>query len=73
MGARLRPSLRHAQGAGRQVLGQGRDVLFDIDWQGAQQLFQQAGGDVVRVFILPPSLTELRTPAASTARPTAEE
>jgi guanylate kinase len=37
----------------------GRDVLFDIDWQGAQQLYQQEGGDVVRVFILPPSLTEL--------------
>ncbi|AHE57082.1 guanylate kinase [Sphingomonas sanxanigenens] len=42
------------------ALEQGRDVLFDIDWQGAQQLFQQAGGDVVRVFILPPGLDELR-------------
>jgi guanylate kinase len=42
-----------------QLLDQGRDVLFDIDWQGAQQLFQQAGGDVVRVFILPPSVEEL--------------
>lgn len=41
------------------VLAQGRDVLFDIDWQGAQQLFQQAGGDVVRAFIFPPSLEEL--------------
>jgi guanylate kinase len=41
------------------MLGDGRDVLFDIDWQGAQQLFQQAGGDVVRVFILPPSVEEL--------------
>jgi guanylate kinase len=41
------------------ILAAGRDVLFDIDWQGAQQLFQLAGGDVVRVFILPPSLTEL--------------
>lgn len=40
-------------------LAAGQDVLFDIDWQGAQQLFQQAGGDVVRVFILPPSMTEL--------------
>ena len=38
------------------ILASGRDVLFDIDWQGAQQLFQLAGGDVVRVFILPPSL-----------------
>jgi guanylate kinase len=41
------------------MLAEGRDVLFDIDWQGAQQLFQQAGGDVVRVFILPPSMEEL--------------
>jgi len=41
------------------MLDQGRDVLFDIDWQGAQQLFQVAGGDVVRVFILPPSMEEL--------------
>lgn len=41
------------------VLAQGRDVLFDIDWQGAQQLHQLAGGDVVRVFILPPSMEEL--------------
>ncbi|RYY22181.1 MAG: guanylate kinase [Sphingomonadales bacterium] len=42
------------------ILASGRDVLFDIDWQGAQQLFQLAGGDVVRVFILPPSLKILR-------------
>ena len=41
------------------ILASGRDVLFDIDWQGAQQLFQLAGGDVVRVFVLPPSFTEL--------------
>jgi guanylate kinase len=40
------------------MLERGRDVLFDIDWQGAQQLYQQAG-DVVRVFILPPSMDEL--------------
>ena len=43
------------------VLEQGRDILFDIDWQGAQQLHQLAGGDIVRVFILPPSMAELRT------------
>lgn len=42
------------------MLAAGKDVLFDIDWQGAQQLFQIAGGDVVRVFILPPSMVELR-------------
>ena len=41
------------------MLGAGKDVLFDIDWQGAQQLHQIAGGDVVRVFILPPSMEEL--------------
>ncbi|WP_419826355.1 guanylate kinase [Sphingomonas sp.] len=41
------------------MLADGRDVLFDIDWQGAQQLYQQAAGDVVRVFILPPSMAEL--------------
>ncbi len=42
------------------MLGEGQDILFDIDWQGAQQLHQLAGGDVVRVFILPPSMPELR-------------
>ncbi|WP_326525225.1 guanylate kinase [Sphingomonas sp.] len=42
------------------MLGDGTDILFDIDWQGAQQLHQLAGGDVVRVFILPPSMPELR-------------
>ena len=38
----------------------GEDFLFDIDWQGTQQLFQKDQQDVVRVFILPPSLEELR-------------
>jgi len=42
-----------------EMLAAGKDVLFDIDWQGAQQLFQIAGGDVVRVFIFPPSMEEL--------------
>jgi guanylate kinase len=42
------------------TLSEGGDILFDIDWQGAQQLHQLAGGDVVRVFILPPSMEELR-------------
>ncbi len=37
-------------------LSEGKDVLFDIDWQGAQQLYRTAGADVVRIFILPPSL-----------------
>ena len=41
-------------------LKEGRDFLFDIDWQGTQQLYQKAETDVVRVFLLPPSLDELR-------------
>ncbi len=41
------------------TLRQGKDVLFDIDWQGAQQLDEVAGEDVVKVFILPPSREEL--------------
>jgi guanylate kinase len=41
------------------ILAEGRDVLFDIDWQGAQQLAQKAKDDLVRVFILPPSRDEL--------------
>lgn len=41
------------------VLRSGKDVLFDIDWQGAQQLDEVAGEDVVKVFILPPSRGEL--------------
>ena len=43
----------------KQGLREGQDFLFDIDWQGTQQLYQRAEGDVVRVFILPPSLEEL--------------
>ena len=42
------------------VLAQGRDMLFDIDWQGAQQLREALGADVVSIFILPPSMRELR-------------
>ena len=41
------------------ALAQGRDMLFDIDWQGTQQLKQQARDDVVTVFVLPPSKAEL--------------
>jgi guanylate kinase len=54
------------------ILARGRDVLFDIDWQGAQQLYQQAGGDVVRVFILPPSMEELHRRLAGRATDSAE-
>jgi guanylate kinase len=41
------------------ALKAGRDVLFDIDWQGTQQLHAAMGEDLVRVFILPPSMAEL--------------
>ena len=41
------------------ALSAGQDVLFDIDWQGTQQLRQKARVDVVRVFILPPSAADL--------------
>ena len=42
-----------------EALTLGRDVLFDIDWQGTQQIAGQAPQDLVRVFILPPSIAEL--------------
>jgi guanylate kinase len=41
------------------ALSAGRDALFDIDWQGAQQLATSAPVDLVRVFVLPPSATAL--------------
>ncbi len=41
------------------ALAEGRDMLFDIDWQGAQQLREKMRGDVVSIFILPPSMKEL--------------
>lgn len=47
------------KGAIRAGLKDGQDFLFDIDWQGTQQLYQKDQQDVVRVFILPPSLDEL--------------
>ena len=48
------PRARIAEG-----MGLGRDFLFDVDWQGTQQLYQKAEVDVVRVFILPPTMAEL--------------
>ena len=41
------------------ALSAGQDMLFDIDWQGTQQLREKAGEDVVSVFILPPSAADL--------------
>ncbi len=43
-----------------QALSVGRDVLFDIDYQGTQQVKAKAGEDVVTIFILPPSMSELK-------------
>ena len=40
-------------------LKEGQDFLFDIDWQGTQQLYQRMETDVVRVFLLPPSIEAL--------------
>lgn len=42
-----------------EALAKGRDVLFDIDWQGARQLRASAKDDLVSIFVLPPSLAEL--------------
>ena len=44
-----------------EALSQGHDVLFDIDWQGALQLKKAAKKDVVLIFILPPSMEELKS------------
>jgi len=41
------------------ALKDGRDILFDIDWQGTQQLHSAMGEDLVRIFLLPPSMGEL--------------
>ncbi len=41
------------------ALDAGRDVLFDIDWQGTRQLAERVRADLVSVFILPPSIEEL--------------
>lgn len=43
------------------AMAEGRDMLFDIDWQGAQQLQEKMAGDVVSIFILPPSMAELQS------------
>jgi guanylate kinase len=44
-----------------QVLAEGRDMLFDVDWQGAKQMRERLGDDVVTIFVLPPSMRELRS------------
>lgn len=50
----------------------GQDFLFDIDWQGTQQLYQRMEVDVVRVFLLPPSIAELQRRLSSRGTDSAE-
>ncbi len=54
------------------ALAAGRDVLFDIDWQGTQQVAQNARADLVSVFILPPSVEELGRRLTTRASDSAE-
>ena len=54
------------------ALADGRDVLFDIDWQGTQQLAQNARADLVAVFVLPPSVAELERRLTTRAQDSAE-
>lgn len=44
-----------------QALSEGRDVLFDIDWQGTRQLLEKMRDDVVTVFVLPPTAQDLKS------------
>ncbi|HEY1862528.1 MAG TPA: guanylate kinase [Roseiarcus sp.] len=53
------------------VLAEGRDMLFDIDWQGAKQVRERLGDDVVSIFVLPPSMRELRARLERRAEDTA--
>ncbi len=55
-----------------EALAAGRDVLFDIDWQGTQQLAHNARGDLVSVFVLPPSTVELERRLKARAQDSAE-
>lgn len=54
------------------ALAAGRDVLFDIDWQGTAQLYKIMASDIVSVFILPPSISELRARLERRAEDAAE-
>jgi len=54
------------------ALSKGKDVLFDIDWQGTQQLAHNARSDLASVFVLPPSMAELERRLHTRAQDTAE-
>jgi len=43
------------------AMADGRDMLFDIDWQGALQLQEKMKADIVSIFVLPPTMTELQS------------
>jgi guanylate kinase len=55
-----------------QALALGRDVLFDIDWQGTQQIDETAHEDLVKVFILPPSAQDLERRLKARAQDSAD-
>jgi guanylate kinase len=54
------------------ALAAGRDVLFDIDWQGTQQLREKGRDDLVSVFVLPPSIPDLEQRLRTRAQDTAD-
>jgi guanylate kinase len=54
------------------ALSAGRDVLFDIDWQGTKQLYEKMPKDLVRIFVLPPSIEELKSRLERRAEDSAE-
>ena len=60
------------RGSVMDALTLGQDVLFDVDWQGTQQLRQNALEDVVSIFVLPPSIEELERRLYSRAQDTEE-
>ena len=55
-----------------EALSHGHDVMFDVDWQGTQQLKQNAREDLVSIFILPPTIVELERRLYARAQDTAE-
>lgn len=54
------------------TMREGKDMLFDIDWQGGKQLMEKARADIVSVFILPPSMEELKSRLVRRAEDTEE-
>lgn len=58
--------------AAEQAMSEGRDMLFDIDWQGANQLVEKMPTDIVSIFILPPSMEELKSRLQRRAEDSAE-